>query len=233
MLDETFETLRRAGARVNPCGEVRRNREGSNMATVIYSMQVSADGYIEGPGGELDWAIVDEELHRHFNDQERATDTLLYGRRLYELMASYWPTADSNPETPDYMREYAEIWKSKPKIVFSATLDRVEWNSRLAETTVGEEIGRLKEQSATLISIGGATLAAGAIELGLVDEYWLYMNPVILGGGKPMFPRLDDRIALRLVGTRAFSSGVVLVRYSSDAPADEARSSTASRSSVH
>ena len=195
-------------------------RESHGNCNLSYSFQVSADGYIEGPNGDLSWALVDEELHRHFNDQEIATDTLLYGRRLYQLMAGYWPIADRNPDLPDYMREYAQIWKSKPKIVFSRTLDRVEWNSRLATATIGEEITRLKEKTDALFSIGGATLAGSVIRLGLVDEYWLYVNPVILGAGKAMFPASNDMIRLRPVESRTFGSGVVLLRYSADHPAD-------------
>ena len=184
------------------------------MGIVIYSFQVSADGYIEDSNGKLDWALVDEELHRHFNDQERATDKLLYGRRLYQLMANYWPTADRDPKLPDYMREYAEIWKSKPKIVFSTTLNRADWNSRIATGRVDEEVARLKEEPGARYSVGGCTLAASLIKRGMIDEYWMYVNPVILGGGKPMFPSLRDRIRLRLEASRTFNDGVVLLRYS-------------------
>lgn len=179
---------------------------------VIYSMQVSLDGYVEGPKGDLDWAIVDKELHRHFNDEERRTDTFLYGRRLYQLMAGYWPTAEEDPATPDYMVEYARIWKSKPKVVFSRTLDRVEWNSRLVREDVVEEVAKLKEQPGRS-SVGGPTLASALIPLGLIDEYRLYVNPVVLGGGKAMFPANGQAISLRLVETREFRSGVVLLRY--------------------
>lgn len=180
---------------------------------VIYSMQMSLDGYIEDANGGLDWANVDEELHRHFNDEERANDTLLYGRRLYELMAGYWPTADRDPATPDYVVEYAQIWKSKSKVVFSKTLDRVEWNSRLVRDDVGAEVARLKEQPGGQLSVGGATLASSLIRLGLVDECCVYIHPVVLGGGKPMFPTLDESVPFRFVETRTFGNGVVLLRY--------------------
>src|SRR5262249_45298886 len=113
---------------------------------VIYSMNMSLDGFVAGPDGELDWAIVDEELHRHFNDEVRAGDAFLYGRRMYELMARYWPTVDADPAAPDFIVEFARIWKDKPKIVFSKTLERVEWNSRLVRDDVGEEVARLKAQ---------------------------------------------------------------------------------------
>jgi dihydrofolate reductase len=182
------------------------------MGIVIYSFQASADGYIEDREGKLDWALVDEKLHRHFNDQERSTETLLYGRRLSQLMANDWPTADRDPELPDYMRECAEIWKSKPKIVFSSTLNRVQSNSRLSRDSPDEEVARLKEPPGARYSVGGGILAASLIERGMFDEHWMQLNPVILGGGKPIFPSLRDRIQPRLAESRTFSDGVVLLR---------------------
>ena len=96
------------------------------MARVIYSMSVSLDGFIETPGRDLDWVVIDEELHRYFNDEARDQAAFLYGRRMYQLMAGYWPTADDDPAIPAYMAEWAAIWREKPKVVFSRTLDRVE-----------------------------------------------------------------------------------------------------------
>lgn len=182
------------------------------MRKVIYSMFVSLDGFIEGPNRDLDWHIVDEELHKYVNDQERGIDTHLYGRRMYEVM-SYWQTADTNPSSPEYEVEYAHIWKSIPKIVFSKTLERVEGNARLVRENIAEVIAKLKEQPGKDLGLGGANIAATFLRLGLIDEYRLYVHPVVLGGGAPMFPALDDRINLRLVETRAFGSGVVLLRY--------------------
>ena len=182
------------------------------MRKVIYSMFVSLDGFIEGPNRDLDWHIVDEELHKYVNDQERALDTHLYGRRMYEVM-SYWQTADTNPSSPEYEVEYAHIWKSIPKIVFSKTLERVEGNARLVWEDVVEEVTRLKEQPGKDLEVGGAHLASTLIQSGLVDEYRIYVHPVILGTGTPMFPALDEGIKLRLVETHTFSSGVVFLRY--------------------
>jgi dihydrofolate reductase len=183
------------------------------MRKVIYAMSVSLDGLIEATDGDLGWSYPDEELHKHFNDQEAAIDTFLYGRRMYEGMVAYWPTADDNPSAPEYEIEYARIWKSKPKIVFSTTLDRVEWNSRLVRGNIAEEVNRLKEQPGGNMSVGGAQLASTFMQLGLIDEYRLYVHPIVLGGGKPMFRPLRDRIHLNLVETRTFGSGVVLLRY--------------------
>ena len=180
---------------------------------VIYSMSVSLDGFVETPDRSLDWVIVDEELHRFFNEQARETRTSLYGRRLYQLMASYWPTADEDPSTPDYMVEFSRIWKDKPKVVFSKTLDKVEWNSRLARGTIPEEIARLKEQPDNDMEVGGPNLASTFMLLDLIDEYRLFVQPVVLGAGTPFFPALDHKIDLRLVETKTFESGVVYLRY--------------------
>src|SRR5437879_468129 len=101
------------------------------MRKLTYTMMVSLDGFIEGPDPELDWVLIDEELHRFANDQARAAEVFIYGRRMYEVMAGYWPAADADPEAPDYVVEYARIWQAKPKVVFSKTLGEVTHNSRL------------------------------------------------------------------------------------------------------
>ncbi len=183
------------------------------MRKVIYAMSVSLDGFIEALNGDLNWSFPDEELHQHFNDREAMIDIYLYGRRLYENMAAFWPTADENPSAPRHEIEYARIWKSKPKIVFSKTLDQVGWNSRLVRGNIADEVKKLKAQPGQNLSVGGAELASTFMQLGLIDEYELYIHPVILGGGKPMFRPLHDKIDLQLVESRTFRSGVVLLRY--------------------
>jgi dihydrofolate reductase len=180
---------------------------------VVYSMSVSLDGFVETPDRSLDWVIVDEELHRLFNEQARETGTSLYGRRLYELMSDYWPTADADPAIPDYMAEFARIWRDKPKVVFSKTLDKVVWNSRLVRDNIPEEVARLREEPGNDMELGGPNLAATFMRLDLIDEYRLFVQPVVLGAGTPFFPSLDSKINLRLVETRKFASGVVYVRY--------------------
>jgi dihydrofolate reductase len=183
------------------------------MSRVIYSMSVSLDGFVETADRSLDWVIVDEELHAFFNEEARQVGTFLYGRRLYELMAAYWPTADTDPSNPAYMVEFARIWKDKPKVVFSTTLDKVEWNSTLFRNGVVEQVTRLKEQPGNDLSVGGPNLASSLIKLGMIDEYRLYVQPAVLGTGTPFFPAFDRRIKLRLVETRTFGSGVVYLRY--------------------
>jgi dihydrofolate reductase len=182
------------------------------MRKLIYSMGVSLDGFIAGPHGEIDWSAPDEELHRFHNQQARETGAHLYGRRLYEAM-TYWETADEKPSIPEHELEFARIWKDTPKIVFSRTLEKVEGNARLARDSAAEEVARLKEQPGKELAVGGAGLASTFIKLGLVDEYRLFVSPVVLGAGTPYFPALDERIDLELVETRTFGSRVVYVRY--------------------
>jgi dihydrofolate reductase len=183
------------------------------MRKLIYSMGISLDGFIAGPGGEIDWSAPDEELHRFHNEQARATGAYVYGRRLYEEM-KVWDVADQRPDAPAAVVEFAGIWKATPKIVFSRSLDRVEGtNMRLATGDAAAEVARLKAQDGGELSVGGAGLAATFVEPGLVDEYRLFVNPVIVGGGTPFFPPLEDRIGLDLVETRTFGSRVVYLRY--------------------
>ncbi len=183
------------------------------MANVVYSMMVSLDGFIETPNHEIDWIMIDDELHAFANDQARDMDAFLYGRRLYQIMVDYWPTADTQPSVPAVEVEFARIWKEKPKIVFSTTLQTVEWKSRLVRDNIAEEVATLKEQTGGDLGLGGANLAATFMRLDLIDEYRLIVHPIVLGGGTPFFPHLDRPIDLQLVETRTFGSGVVYLRY--------------------
>jgi dihydrofolate reductase len=182
------------------------------MRKLIYSMTVSLDGFIAGPGGNIDWTAPDEELHRFHNQRVRDLGAHLLGRRLYETM-TYWETADENPSASDYELEFARIWKDTPRIVFSKTLEEVEGNARLVSSNVAEEIARLKDEQGKDLAVGGAGLASTCIKLGLVDDYRLFVCPVVLGAGTPYFPALDERINLELVETRTFRSRVVYLRY--------------------
>jgi dihydrofolate reductase len=182
------------------------------MRSLIYSMGVSLDGFIAGPAGDIDWSAPDEELHRFHNQQARETGAHLSGRRLYETMR-YWETADEQPSLSDYELEFARIWKDTPKIVFSKTLEKVEGNARLVRDDVAKEVAKLKEEPGKELAVGGAGLASTLMKLGLIDEYRLFVSPVVLGGGTPYFPALDERINLKLVETRTFGSRVVYVRY--------------------
>jgi dihydrofolate reductase len=182
------------------------------MRKLIFSMGVSLDGFIVGPDGKFDWSAPDEELHRFHNQQTRELGAELCGRRLYQEML-YWETADQDPSASEYVLEFARLWQGLPKIVFSRTLERVEGNARLATGGVAEEVARLKEQPGKDLAVGGAGLASSLIELGLVDEFRLFVSPVVLGGGTRYIPALDERINLELVETRPFGSRVVYLRY--------------------
>lgn len=182
------------------------------MRKLIYSMGVSLDGFIAGPDGEIDWSAPDEELHRFHNQQTREMGAHLCGRRLYEVMA-YWETADEKQSAPEHELEFARIWKDMPKVVFSSTLERVEGNATLVRHGAVEEVVKLKEQPGKDLAVGGAGLASTLIKQGLVDEYRLFVSPVVLGGGTPYFPSLDKRIDLELVETQTFGSRVVYTRY--------------------
>jgi dihydrofolate reductase len=179
-------------------------------------MNVSLDGYVETPDHSLGWATVDDEVHTWFNDQVRQADAFLYGRRLYELMSAYWPTAESDPAATDAMREFARIWNAKPKVVFSNTLGSVDEGSRLVRGDVGVELARIREEFPGDLDLGGPNLASEFIRRGLVDEYRLVIHPVALGGGTPFFPALTSSIPLRLTETHRFASGVVYVGYRVD-----------------
>ena len=182
------------------------------MRKVILLMSVSLDGFIEGPGREIDWHLVDDELHSHLNEQLREMGAFLSGRVTYELMAGFWPTADEDPASTPPMVEFARIWRDMPKIVFSRTLERAGWNTTVVREVVPEEVRELTAQPGGDLALGGADLAAAFMRHDLVDEYRLYVHPVVIGQGKPLFPP-DARVSLRLAETRTFGNGVVLLRY--------------------
>ncbi len=184
------------------------------MRKIIYSLSVSLDGFVEDAEKTLDWVHIDEEIHAFFNEQSEAMDAFLYGRTMYELMSAYWPTADANPSAEAVEMDFSRIWKQVPKLIFSDTLEHVEWNSRLLRRDdLAETVKTLKAQPGRDMGVGGPTLAGALIRLGLVDEFHLMVNPVVLGRGTPYFPRLDQGIALQLVESRPFSGGVMFLRY--------------------
>ena len=183
------------------------------MRSVTYSMGVSVDGYIVGPDGGFDWTPPDEEVFRFAIDQIQEVGVHLLGRRLYEAML-YWEAAAQDPSLDDSRLEWVGLWNPLPKVVFSTTLSEVRGNARLASGGLAEEIERLRaEPGEGNIAIGGATLAAEAAELGLIDEYRAMVYPVLVGGGIPFFPQRERRVDLELVETRTFSSRFVYLRY--------------------
>jgi dihydrofolate reductase len=184
------------------------------MRRLFYSMGLSLDGFITDRDGTIAFTAPDEELHRFHNELGRETGVHLYGRRLWETMA-VWETYDQEPGTDAVMREWAELWRALPKVVFSRTLESVSGsNVRLVTGDAAEEVARLKAEPGEPLSVGGAGLASSLIAAGLVDEYRLFVYPVILGGGgTPFFPLLEAQVDLELVETRTFAMGVVYLRY--------------------
>jgi dihydrofolate reductase len=183
------------------------------MRKIVVMLSVSLDGYFEGPGGDLGWHLVDEEVHSEFNEQLAAMSMFLDGRVTWELMAEFWPTADEDPSSPQPIVEFARIWKDMPKIVYSRTLEHAGWNTTVVQDVVVDEVMALKAQPGGDMALGGANLAAAFRREGLIDEYRLYVHPVVIGRGTPLFPPAEPRIDLRLLETRPFGNGVVLLHY--------------------
>ncbi len=184
------------------------------MSRLVYSMSVSLDGYISGPDGSFDWSVPDDELHAFHNDQVAELGAHLLGRRLYETML-YWENAHENPDLGATQLEFARIWQRLPRTVVSSSLESVEGNAKLLRDGEGlaEEVARLRSESDTDIAVGGAGLAASCMEMGLVDDFRLFVCPVIVGGGTSYFPALPDQLDLELVDTRAFAAGVTYLHY--------------------
>lgn len=183
------------------------------MRKIILMMSVSLDGFMEAPGGDLTWQLVDEELHGHFNAWLATAGAFLDGRVTYELMAGDWPTADSDPAASPTVVEFARIWREMPKIVFSRTLEAAAWNTTVRRDVVPAEIEKLKAEPGGDLVIGGARLAASFLRHDLIDEFRIYVQPILLGQGTPLFGPSGPTLALRLVQTRTFGSGVVMLRY--------------------
>lgn len=185
------------------------------MRKIIYMHMVSLDGYIE-TDKEYDgdnWASSDEGLQRHFRELEASIDAHLYGRRIYEELASTWPMLAQNPNLSGGLAAYGRIWVEKPKVVFSTTLKDVEWNTRLVKEGAVEVVKALKAETGKDLALYGSGLAASLLPHGLIDEFRFYVNPVVLGSGKPMFPSLEKILRLQLVETQVFDCGVALLHY--------------------
>ncbi|MFD1660957.1 dihydrofolate reductase family protein [Streptomyces caeni] len=187
------------------------------MRKIVLMMSMSLDGYSEGPDREIDWHRVDDELHRHFNDVLMEMGAFLSGRVTYELMADHWPTADADPQASAPVAEFARIWRNMPKVVFSRTLKHAGWHTTVVRDVVVEDILALKAQDGGDLALGGAGLTAEFLRHGLVDEFRVYVHPVLAGRGKRLFPEADGLTCLRLKDTRRFGNGVVLLHYERDA----------------
>ena len=181
------------------------------MARLIYAAICSLDGYVEDEAGKFDWAAPDAEVHGFVNDLERPIGIYLYGRRMYETMV-YWETAPADSGAAE-TRDYAEIWRAAEKVVYSRSLESASsGRTRIEPEFDPEAVRQLKAAAETDVSIGGAELAGQALHAGLIDEVQLFLNPVIVGGGKAALPA-DLRLGLELVDHRRFEGGVVYLRY--------------------
>jgi dihydrofolate reductase len=184
-------------------------QSGVRMRRLIYSMNVSLDGYIKGPDGTFDWSVPSEEEHRLHNDHVRELSAHVLGRALYETMR-FWDTEEASSSDEPVMRDFAAIWRSLPKIVFSRSLTSVEGaNTRLATRDIEAELAELDGD----VGVGGAALAAECARRGLIDEYRPFVKPIVLGGGTSFLPPLESPVELRLLETRTFGDGAVYLRF--------------------
>ena len=182
------------------------------MAKLIYTAIASLDGYVADEDGNFDWAAPDEAVHTFVNDLERQVGTYLYGRRMYETMV-FWETAHTLGDQPPFVRDFAQLWQSTDKIVYSATLETPSSaRTRIVRRFDPEAVRQMKASAARDITVGGPDLAGQAIRAGLVDEFRLFVVPIVVGGGKPSLPN-DVRVKLQLLDERRFGNGVVHLRY--------------------
>jgi dihydrofolate reductase len=182
------------------------------MARLIYSAITSLDGYVADEQGIFDWAEPDEEVHRLVNDVEREVGTYLYGRRMYEVLSA-WDRPELAEGQPEVIQDYSRLWRAADKVVYSTTLDEV-WTprTRLERRFDPDAVRQLTQQADRDLSVGGPELAAHAIRAGLVDDYHVFLNPVVVGGGQPWLPH-GVRVDLELLDQRRFRSGVTHLHY--------------------
>lgn len=188
------------------------------MGNIISLMHVSLDGFTAGPNGELEWAAVDEEMYQGVADALGNVDTALYGRVTYHMMESYWPTVPANPDSSPGELQHAQWIEKISKVVISTTITDVVWkNTRVVRDHIAEELRALKQQGdGDIMLFGSPSIARLLLQLGLLDEYRLTVNPVILGSGVPLFPDITTRIPLKLLETKTYHSGVVGLHYQID-----------------
>lgn len=183
------------------------------MRRIFHFVHQSLDGYIEGPNGEFDWPQMGPELSAHAAEITAETDTILYGRVVWDMMSSFWPQAESLSDHPHDVA-YAPVWRATPKIVVSRSLRSAEWNTTVINDDVAARLGALKEEPGKdIVLMGGRDLAASLAAEGLLDERRVVVHPVLLGGGRALFDQAGDRMDLTLMETRTFDQRSVLLRY--------------------
>ncbi|WP_419995543.1 dihydrofolate reductase family protein [Streptomyces boninensis] len=183
--------------------------------TLIHFVGQSVDGFIEGPNGEFDWPVMDEELSAYSHTLAEEADAFLYGRVVWDMMSGFWPRAEEISTHPHDLR-FAPLWREKPKIVVSRSLEKADWNTRVLGADFAEQIAALKRSGTNLVLFGGTALAASLAEHDLIDEYRINIHPILLGGGKPIFQHLKHRTGLTLAEATVYDSKVALLRYRRD-----------------
>ncbi len=182
------------------------------MRKLVYFVHISIDGHIEGPDGEFDWPVMGPELSDHSRELVERADTFAYGRRVWDMMSSYWPQAESISDDPHDVW-FAPIWRETPKIVFSRTLEKADWNTEVIGGDLADRVAELKNRPGKdLLLMGGSELATVLADQGLIDEFHVVVHPVVLGGGKQLFPG-GTRTDLRLKSTRTIDDRAVLLTY--------------------
>ncbi len=190
------------------------------MGRVTLWMQMSLDGFAEGPDQEVHWPVVDEELCASFLDELRRASYFVYGRKTFEIMASFWPTADADPAISPFYVDFARCWKSTPKLVLSRTLGSADWNTKVMGDSVVDQISTLRAQpGCDMVLFGGTQTASFFMEHELIDEYRVFVHPLLLGGGIPLFPTTVEQAGLQLVDVMTFDSAVVQMHYQQPAAA--------------
>lgn len=185
------------------------------MRKIILFIHASLDGFVAGPNGEINWITIDDEIFEDSNSLATTADTALYGRATYQMMESYWPTVSVNRNSTAAEIRHADWIENAKKIVFSRTLEKVEWNnSRLIKDNITREMIKLKQEPGmNMIIFGSPCLSHSFIERGLIDEYRININPVVLGAGIPLFKNTREWLNLRLLSAKTFRSGVVGLLY--------------------
>jgi len=186
------------------------------MRKIISFMHISLDGFVAGPNGEMNWIKVDEELFDHIGKRISETDAALYGRVTYEMMQNYWPTAGDEPDASKHDIEHSKWYNNAHKIVLSKTMKGKELdNTTIISDNIADRINEIKQQAGSeILLFGSPTATHSLIQQGLIDGYWLFVNPIILGQGIPLFTDIKDKIKLKLLpGTRQFTSGVTELNY--------------------
>jgi dihydrofolate reductase len=183
------------------------------MRKIIYWVHTSVDGFVDGPNGEFDWPTMGPELSAYSEGLDRRVDTLLFGRPVWQMMVGFWPQAESMSDDP-HVAAFAPFWRATPKIVFSRTYEGDEWTNRVISDDLAGSVAALKaEPGRDMLLTGGAALAGALTEHGLIDEYHVAVHPVVLGGGRQLFARPEQRHRLRLAGSRTLDGQVVVSHY--------------------